>query len=213
MVDIVLVLFAVLAGLLTVLIKWKRPTWVGRRGEKIVSRKLFELNPEKYTTLNNLLVLSQGSVGTAQIDHVVVSSFGIFVIETKNYTGWIFGNAYQQHWTQVIYRYKKQFFNPLRQNYGHIKAIEQLVRPHYPNIPIIGFVAFPSVERLQITGSNSVGLVVDVIRMIHDYTKAVVSDSDRTVIYNLLVAANIQNKRAIKEHNHKTHALRVSTEL
>ncbi len=213
MVEIVLTLIAVLAGLLTVLIKWKRPTLVGRRGERIVSRKLFELNPEKYTTLNNLLVVSQGSVGTTQIDHVVVSSFGIFVIETKNHAGWIFGNAYQRHWTQVIYRYKKKFFNPLRQNYGHIRAIEQLVRPHYSHIPIVGFVTFPSAERLQITGSNSVGHVVDVIRMIHVYTKPVVSDSDRTNICNLLVAANIQDKKTIKEHNKKTHALRVSTGL
>ena len=75
MVAIVLVLFAVLAGLLTVLIKRKRPTRVGRSGENFVSKKLFELNPEMYTTLNNLMVVSQGSVVTTQIDHVVVSSF------------------------------------------------------------------------------------------------------------------------------------------
>jgi restriction system protein len=48
------------------------------------------------------------------------------VIETKNYTGWIFGDARSKQWTQVIYRYRSRFMNPLNQNFKHTKAVESV---------------------------------------------------------------------------------------
>jgi hypothetical protein len=87
-------------------LKWKRPFLIGKSGEKFVSRKLHNLDPEQYKVIDDLMLPSLGNTKTTQIDHVVVSNFGIFCIETKSYSGWIFGNARQQHWTQVIYRYK-----------------------------------------------------------------------------------------------------------
>lgn len=63
--------------------------------------------------------------GTTQIDHVFVSVFGVFVVETKNMGGWIFGSEKDQKWTQVFpggEKYKLQ--NPLRQNYRHVRAME-----------------------------------------------------------------------------------------
>jgi len=62
--------------------------------------------------------------GTTQIDHVVVSRFGIFVLETKNMSGWIFGSENQAQWTQQIYKQSFKFQNPLRQNFKHVKALE-----------------------------------------------------------------------------------------
>lgn len=67
--------------------------------------------------------------GTAQIDHVFVSAFGIFVLETKNMDGWIFGRARDREWTQVFPGGKKyRFQNPLRQNHGHVKALEETLK-------------------------------------------------------------------------------------
>ena len=63
--------------------------------------------------------------GTTQIDHVFVSVFGVFVVETKNMGGWIFGSERNRQWTEVFptgQKYKLQ--NPLRQNYRHVRAIE-----------------------------------------------------------------------------------------
>lgn len=74
--------------------------------------------------LNNVTL--QTAEGTTQIDHVLVTNTGIFVIEAKHYQGWIFGDPSQSHWTQTIYRHKSRFPNPLRQNYGHIKALQSL---------------------------------------------------------------------------------------
>jgi hypothetical protein len=65
--------------------------------------------------------------GPTQIDHIVLSRFGVFVIETKNYKGWIFGDAKSKQWTQTLYRKKSKFQNPLRQNYKHVKAIQSFL--------------------------------------------------------------------------------------
>lgn len=67
--------------------------------------------------------------GTTQIDHVFVSEFGVFVLETKNMDGWIFGTEKDRQWTQVFPGGKKyRFQNPLRQNYGHVKAVENALQ-------------------------------------------------------------------------------------
>lgn len=117
---------AFLVGITTLLFEIFRATIVGKLGEAFVSRALSELEPAKYTILDDLLLPSSGSIATTQLDHVVVSDFGIFVIETKSFKGWIFGNANAQYWTQVLYRHREKFYNPLRQNYAHVKAIEAL---------------------------------------------------------------------------------------
>lgn len=65
--------------------------------------------------------------GTTQIDHVLVSRFGVFVIETKDYQGWIFADASHRYWTQVIYKLRFRFQNPVRQNYKHLCAVRELL--------------------------------------------------------------------------------------
>ena len=66
--------------------------------------------------------------GTTQIDHIIVSKYGIFVVETKNMKGWIFGGANQKQWTQQIFKHKSKFQNPLHQNYKHIKTLEACLK-------------------------------------------------------------------------------------
>jgi hypothetical protein len=67
------------------------------------------------------------SRGSTEIDHLIVSKFGIFVVEIKDRSGWIFANDADAHWTAVHFKKKYRFQNPLRQNYGHIKALEALL--------------------------------------------------------------------------------------
>jgi len=74
-----------------------------------------------YTSLNNITL--QISNGTTQIDHVIVSRFGIFVIEAKNIDGWIFGDEKSAQWSVVRPGRKYRIQNPLRQNYRHVRAI------------------------------------------------------------------------------------------
>ena len=57
----------------------------------------------------------------------MVSRFGVFVIETKDYKGWIFAGPRDRYWTQVLYRAKFRFQNPIRQNHRHVLAIRELL--------------------------------------------------------------------------------------
>ena len=74
-----------------------------------------------------------------QIDHVLLSTNGVFVIETKNYTGWIFGSENQRNWTQTIYNKKSRFYNPVMQNNTHVKALQNYLNIDVPLHSIIVF--------------------------------------------------------------------------
>lgn len=94
------------------------PMWKGKYSEKLVNNKIQEL-PEEYVVFNDLLFESSGY--STQIDHIVVSPYGVFVIETKGYKGWILGGENSEYWTQTIYKSKHQFYNPIKQNAGHVR--------------------------------------------------------------------------------------------
>ena len=98
----------------------------GARGEARVSTTLTKaLDQSTYHILNDVTLPAQA--GTTQIDHIVVSRYGIFVIETKNMAGRIYGDADQSQWTQVLRRRKSRFQNPLWQNYKHIKNLLHVI--------------------------------------------------------------------------------------
>lgn len=104
----------------------KSPLFKGWFGEKIVQSRLDNhLDESLYRPYHDLIIPFNET--STQIDHIYVSPYGIFVVETKNYSGWIFGSAQQAKWTQVVYKKKSSFQNPLRQNYAHIKALSKLL--------------------------------------------------------------------------------------
>ena len=113
---------ALLVVLRIFLLWWNSPKQKGKRGEKLVAGRLRKGLPDEYRILNDIyLPLPDGT--TTQIDHVVVSQYGVFVVETKTYSGWIFGDEKSKEWTQSIYNKKSRFQNPMRQNYKHICAL------------------------------------------------------------------------------------------
>jgi len=85
----------------------------------------FLLDKNEYHLIKNVTLPTED--GTTQIDHIIVSVYGIFVVETKNMKGWIFGKENQSTWTQKIYKHLSKFQNPLHQNYKHVKTLEQLL--------------------------------------------------------------------------------------
>jgi hypothetical protein len=93
-------------------------------GEALLAATIDKHFSRPHLLLNNVTLATPE--GTTQIDHVLVADTGIFVIETKHYSGWIFGDPQERQWTQAIYRKKSRFQNPLHQNYGHIKALQSL---------------------------------------------------------------------------------------
>ena len=107
----------------------KSPWFKGFIGELVVNFLLkLSLDKSQYHLLKNITLPTED--GSTQIDHILVSKFGIFVIETKNMKGWIFGSKNQKQWTQKIYKHTSRFQNPLHQNYKHTKTLAS-----YLNVP------------------------------------------------------------------------------
>jgi hypothetical protein len=96
------------------------------RGEALVSHFVQTyFGPPNYHLMNHVTL--QLKDGTTQVDHILVSRFGVFVIETKDYKGWIFADASQANWTQVLFRLKFKFQNPIFQNSRHVRAVQDLL--------------------------------------------------------------------------------------
>ncbi len=140
-----IVVIAFLIGLFF-LIRWLIPS-KGKVGENVVARKLSHLPKDQYRVLNNVTIPT--SKGSSQIDHIVVSTYGIFVIETKNYNGWIYGGENAEYWTQNIYGNKYQLYNPILQNAGHVRALKRVLKDYDP-LPIIPIVAFSSKATIKV---------------------------------------------------------------
>lgn len=99
------------------------PSVKGYFGELTIRILLKLLDKDKYKVINNVIIPSVDGK-TAQIDHIVVSVYGIFVIETKNYNGWIFGSENSQNWTQIIYPKIPGNYNYEALQYSNINAFQ-----------------------------------------------------------------------------------------
>ena len=152
--------------------------------------------------INNIML--QVGDRTTQIDHVVVSNYGIFVIETKNYKGWIFGTEFSDYWTQVIYQRKEKLYNPVRQNYGHIQALKQILS-EYADVNYISIVDFTTKADLKVKANTDVVYTVNLPKTIRRYSSETISDTDKEQIYEKLLALNIDNKEDRKAHVQAIH--------
>lgn len=182
-----------------------KPRIKGYFGEKSVEFFLSKLDKSKYKVINNIML--QVGNKTTQLDHVVISNYGIFVIETKNYSGWIIGNEFDDYWKQVIYKRKEKLYNPIKQNYGHIQALKELLR-EFPEVNYISIVAFTTKAELKVTSKTDVVYTVKLIKTINKYKNESITDSTKEQIYTKLMSLNIDSDK-----NRKTHVKAIHTNL
>ncbi|MCW8873914.1 MAG: NERD domain-containing protein [Xanthomonadales bacterium] len=122
-------LLLALATAVWLLLRPALPHLKGRIGGWRVHFVLKRALPASHYTVFHDITLRPGRAEngpTTHIDHVVVSPYGVFVIETRHYSGCIFGSERDPHWTRVRFRSKQKFQNPLRQNPGHVRALQEL---------------------------------------------------------------------------------------
>jgi len=148
------------------------PTRIGELGEHKINIQLDQLSNDCKSLSDLLLPNPKSRTGYAQIDHVVISPYCLFVIETKNYNGEIKGGRADQQWS-VSNRYK--MYNPLKQNYGHIKAIESLLKD-VATVKYISMISFTMRCRFSIDPE---------LRKIH---------SDELVVYDVELSEFISRK-------------------
>lgn len=90
--------------------------------QELVRMKVFNPN---FIFLDSYIKNKNGK--TSQTDVIAVGRRGVFVIEAKDYSGWIFGNGSQATWTETFYRKKTHFYNPIRQNKNHIASLKDVL--------------------------------------------------------------------------------------
>jgi len=162
---------------------FKSPIGKGLAGELLINLiAKIRLNNKEYHLLKNVTLPTKD--GTTQIDHIIVSEYGIFVIETKNMKGWIFGNEKQKIWTQKIYNYTKKFQNPLHQNYKHIKTIQNILNIELDKI--FSVVVFIGESTFKTDMPDNVLLGSQYIRYIKSKKEKIISKEKVEEIINIL---------------------------
>lgn len=167
--------------------------FIGMAGEFWVKRELKKLSDE-YLVINDIMIKTKDGI-THQIDHVVISKYGIFVIETKQYNGYIKGNDYDKRW--LIKNGKKKIYvnNPLHQNYGHVKSLEEIL--NLPEEKFISLVCIPSRATLSVK-SNNVTRIYDLLDKITSYKEEVIGNPNE--LYEIINNLNITDKAERKVH-------------
>lgn len=173
-----------IAILITLFIVWsKSSSGKGTIGEWRVRLKIGRTKPGKQYVLNNYMVLVDGK--SSQIDHIVIRKNGIFVIETKNYSGRIYGNQYQQEWTQVLNygKVKNKLYNPIKQNATHIYRIKKVIGE---NIDIISLVVFVQNNTRYLEAENVIPLWA-LSKTLRQTTSVTLTPEKMQYIYDKLV--------------------------
>lgn len=162
----------------------------GKHGEYLLYLRLQHFEEVGGKFLFNLYVPKQNNEKT-EIDMLLICSKGLFVFESKNYTGWIFGNERNKNWTQTLpigrgRSHKERFYNPIMQNATHIKYLRRIVRR---NIPIRSIIVFSDECTLKdITVNSDVkvlncGQLADSIDEIYNQTADFLTDIEITSLY------------------------------
>lgn len=182
---------------------------LGWWGEKKVARVFLKLNPEKYRIINNLMIEANGN--TTQIDHLVISKYGIFIIESKNYYGYITGKDYGD-WFLKIYRFKHRIGNPIIQNYIHMNVLKSLLGD-YPDIIYYPIVVFTKRSIFNVNTKTDVIYNTDLLETIRKYRTEVISDYTRDKVYECLSDLNIKEKRIRREHIYRVKEKKINYEI
>ena len=179
--------------LIVILIPIIQKKVIGFFGEFWVKLELKKLKKD-YKVLNNVIIRTIDN-STHQIDHIVVSKYGIFVIETKQINGYIKGNDYDKNWT--VKRGKNTYYinNPVHQNYGHIKALSEVLGINPDKF--ISIVCISSQAKVRVN-SKFVVRNYKLVKYIKSYTNELLSNYIE--VYNTLASRNIKGYTNSRMH-------------
>ena len=172
----------------------------GNEAEHQVSALLHSLGNE-YVVFDNVMLKTKK--GTTQIDHVVISPYGIFVIETKSHKGEIFGDCDSKNWTQVLFSKKGvltySFYSPYLQNYGHLRNLYRVL--DLPYTFFLGIICFTSesVNLNNVICENAI-YFVNLAPEIYSHRNVLLTDEQVIYLCNRLRNNNVQSRYYDRKH-------------
>lgn len=203
MATVVSILF--FAAILFLIVRTLRAAIMGKGAyaEERVARRLSRLS-EEYHVFNDVYIRSRGR--SVQIDHVVISRYGIFVIETKNYKGRVYGSENTEYWTQNIYGHKYRLYNPVRQNASHVGAICNILRiTRDGTIPIVVFAGSANVH----CSADGHVIYLSQLRRVIDEYKIVLFNDDQVA----QMVATLTSALVVDKHRHREHVYEVRQQI
>ena len=173
------------------------PEKLGAKGEKQVNSILSKLPKNQYKSLHNIMLKTELGT-TTQIDHIVVSTFGIFVIETKNYSGTITGGETSEMWTEFLGKNKYPFRNPILQNFGHVKTLENVLG--LPKEGLISIITFSNSARIKVYAKTPIVNFSKLGKTIKSYKDEKFSFEEIEKLISTIESLNIDSKQNRVEH-------------
>lgn len=167
--------------------------WIGEK--KTIFNMWISLDKNTYQRFHDVIIPAKNS--TTQIDHILISEYGIFIVETKNLQGWIFGSEENAKWTQTLGKNKYPFQNPLRQTYR-----QKIVLSEFLNIneSLIHTVVFFAGDCKIKTKMPSNVLSSGLARHIKGFNSKILSDTDIEVIINKLLSHKQESNLSTRDH-------------
>ena len=191
-VTVVLWIIAIIGIIVAIIVKKNMTQVVGFAGEYWVQKELNKL-PGEYLFLSDVMLEIDGK--TTQIDHIVFSKYGIFVIETKQRNTYITGNEHDKYWIVKAGRKKHYMYNPIHQNYGHKKAIEQILG--LEDKQVIDIVCVSGQANLRVKSNKVVRVERLVDRILFEKEEKI---EDYVSMAHRINAMNIVDKKYRKQH-------------
>ena len=180
--------------------------WTGRRGEKLTERelKIVRLFGRKGKILKNVYIPKDNGE-TSEIDVMYITQKGIFVFESKNYSGWIFGSEKGQYWTVMLpNKQKNTFYNPIKQNRTHLKWLGRYVGSDIPLFSIIVFSERCELKKMEIESTDIRVIKRDrvyaTVRNIWDHSPDALSDKMIEDLYERLEELTNVDEAAKQAH-------------
>lgn len=206
--NIIIVLLIVIFIAILLLIPGKKSPvytlFAGLRGEYTVSKELHRLGG-KYIILNDLMLRT--AYGTCQIDHIVLSPYGIFVVETKNISGKITGNDEWKEWYWVGKDFNKTIYNPVMQNFRHIDVLSDTLGLSADNF--ISIIVFTGKAHIRVETSHAVMFLGQLVPFIKLFRYECLSGSTIFQYRDKLQKCNITDSS--EREKHVTYAKKIKS--
>lgn len=174
----------------------------GSIGEKVVGRRLKRFGfMRNYKYLNNVYFPLYDS--TTQIDHIVIGSFGVLIVETKNFSGEVYGNPAEKDWLQVKKGIRRSFYNPIMQNKTHVDNIRHIfAEEEIYNVKVYSLVVFADKKlELNVPPGCFVVKINKLKRELKRRVYRVDNGVDVDLVYQTLQRHRIESKRVESKHS------------